>query len=192
MKGSLGPSEHISIDFTILLDKATIPALAGGGFLDEIRILEIRNGRHIFLSLQGEFQRTCFGVSLQKLAALGGKGIRNVDPGAAPETGGGMPDELWRMTDFIMNYGWECGNLFLERGDEGLCREIRECLDTAQPFGQHIISEGDIGVLSMGETLLRFLESLPDSVIPSGVYDKVIRLGESKAAAIQVFQVFGD
>jgi hypothetical protein len=82
--------------------------------------------------------------------------------------------------------------LFLERGDEVLCMEIRECLDTAHPFGQHIISEGDIGVLSMGETLLRFLESLPDSVIPSGVYDKVIRLGESKATAIQVFQVFGD
>jgi hypothetical protein len=97
-----------------------------------------------------------------------------------------MPDELWRMTDFIMTHGQRCASLFLERGDENLCKEIRECLDTASEFDQHIISEGEIGVLSMAETLLRFLDALPEAVVPAKVYDRAIKLGESKMTAMQV------
>lgn len=104
------------------------------------------------------------------------------------ETGGGLPDELWRMTDFILSYGRGCSSLFLERGDEGVCRGIRECLDTAKEFDPEIVLEGDIGVLSMAETLLRFLDALPESVIPAYLYDKVIRLSESRGSVIQVLR----
>ena len=80
MKGSLGPKEKISIDITILVGNNTIPLVAKGRKLDEILVLEIRNGRHIFLSLQGHFQRTCFGLPIEYLASFGGKGVRNIDP----------------------------------------------------------------------------------------------------------------
>ena len=189
MKGSLGPKEKISIDITILVGNNTIPFIAMGRTLDEILVLEIRNGRHIFLSLQGSFQRTCFGLPIEYLATFGGEGIRNLDPSARRYSGGGMPDELWRMTDFITKHGQGCGSIFLERGDEMLCRDIRESLDTAREFDQRLITEGEIGVLSMAETLLRFLEALPNSIIPENIYDKVIRIGENRGSIMEVHQI---
>jgi len=187
MKGSLGPKEQISIDITILIGNRTIPLVASGPPLDEILVIEIRNGRHIFLSLQGTFQRTCFGMPIEVLASLGGKGVRNVDSSARKLSGGGLPDEIWRMTDFIMSYGQGCGSVFLERGDEGLCRGIRECLDTAKEFDLTLISEGEIGVMSMAETLLRFLDALPESIIPEGVFPRAMRMAESKGSMMEVW-----
>jgi inositol polyphosphate 5-phosphatase INPP5B/F len=186
LNGSLGPKERISIDFTILLGNTTIRQLAYGKPLDEILVLEIRNGRHIFISLQGEFQRTCFGLPLEILVSFGGKGVRNVNTIPKKETGGGMPDELWRMTDFIMTYGQDCSSIFLERGDEALCKGIRESLDTATEFDQRLVSEGEIGVLSMAETLLRYLDALPTAIVPQEVYHKAIRMGESKGSIMEV------
>jgi hypothetical protein len=186
MKGSLGPKEKVSIEITILVGNTTVPLVAHGRPLDEILVLEIRNGRHIFVSLRGEFKRTCFGLPLDYLASLGGKGVRNVDPGARRMSGGGMPEELWRMTEFIRTYGRNCATIFLERGDEQLCREIRECLDTAKKFDEKLIAEAEIAVLSMAETLLRYLEALPSSIIPDAIYDKAIEIGESRGSGMEV------
>ena len=186
MKGSLGPKEQISIDITILIGNHTIPLVAAGGPLDEILVIEIRNGRHIFLSLQGDFQRTCFGMPIEVLASLGGKGVQNVDASARKLSGGGLPDEMWRMTDFIMSYGPGCGSLFLERGDEQLCRGIRECLDSAKEFDLKLISEGEIGVMSMAETLLRFLDALPTSIVPEDVYPRALKVIDSKGSTMAV------
>jgi inositol polyphosphate 5-phosphatase INPP5B/F len=186
MKGSVGPKEQISIDIMILVDNKTISFVAQGRSLDEILVLEIRNGRHIFLSLQGDFQRTCFGLPLEYLASFGGKGVRNVDPATRLSTGGGMPDEIWRMTEFILTHGQEYGSIFLERGDEILCRGIRESLDTASEFDSRLISEGEIGALSMAETLLRYLDALPISVIPANVYERAVKIAELKRSTMEV------
>ena len=161
--------------------------MSTGRPLDEILILEIRNGRHIFLSLEGQFQKTCFGMPIELLASFGGKGVRNIDitDEGRKYSGAGMPDELWRMTDFIMKYGKNCGSLFLERGDEIVGKGIREYLDTAKEFDSTL--EGEIGVLSMAETLLRFLEALPTSIIPSTVYEKAIRVAENRGSSVEAF-----
>jgi len=182
-KGSLGPTEEISIELTILVSDKTIPSVCTGRSLDEIVVLEIRNGRHIFLSLQGSFQRTCFGMPLEYLASFGGQGVGNLDFDARTRSGGGMPDELWRMTDFITTYGTDVGTVFLERGDAEVCRRIRECLDTAAPFDN---IGGDVGVLSMAETLVRFLDALPSGVIPNESYEKILRIGEAKISLVEV------
>ena len=184
-KGSLGPGEYMSLDFTILFDNRSTSHLAHGGPLDEILVLEIRNGRHIFISLVGNIVPTCFGLPLAVLAAYGGRGVRNV-AGTPEEHGGGMPDELWRMTDFIMTYGHNCGSLFLERGDEGLCREIRECLDCAKEWPGELVGEGEIGVLSMAETVIRFLDALPEGIVLGNVYEKVMRIVDTKGSVMQV------
>ena len=85
-----------------------------------------------------------------------------------------------------MSYGPGCGSLFLERGDEVLCRGIRECLDTAKEFDLKLISEGEMGVMSMAETLLRFLDALPTSVIPEDVYPKAVKIIDSKGSTMAV------
>jgi hypothetical protein len=90
------------------------------------------------------------------------------------------------MTDFLMRYGRTCGSLFLERGDERMCRGVRECLDTAREFEAVLVEEQEMGVLSMAETLLRFLDALPDSVIPAQLSEKALRLGESNGSVMQV------
>ena len=187
MRGTLGPNERVSIDFTVLVSNKMVSSVAYGRPLDEVLILEIKNGRHIFISLQGEFQRTCFGVPLEYLASLGGKGIRNVDLSSIRKpSGGGMPDELWRMTDFILTYGQSYASVFLERGDGTLCKGIRECLDTGREFDEKLGSMGEIGVLSMGETLLRYLDALPSSIIPTNAYDKAIKISEYKGSLMDV------
>jgi len=56
-------------------------------------------------------------------------------------------------------------------------------LDTAMPFDG---LEGDMGVLSVGETLLRYLDALPQAVIPENVYEQAIRIAESKGSIMEV------
>lgn len=182
-KASLGPTEQLTLEFTILVGNKTIPYVCAGKPLDEIIVLEIRHGRHIFLSLQGSFQRTCFGMPLEYLASFAGQGVRNVDSDARRPSGGGMPDELWRMTDFIGREGRDVGTVFLERGDAGVCRHIRECLDTAAAFEK---VEGEVGVLSMAETLVRFLDALPTGIIPAESYEKILWIGEAKISMVEV------
>ena len=180
----------MQIEITILVGNKTIPFVAQGRVLDEILVLEVRNGKHIFISISGEFQRTCFGLPLEYLASLRGKGVRNVDSKATQDAGGGMPDELWRMTEFILQHGKECGSVFQERGDETMCRSIREALDTAGEFDDRVTSKGEMGVLSMGETFLRYLEALPESIIPESLYDRAIRIAESKRPTMEASHLY--
>jgi len=190
MSGSLGPGESLTIDFTILVNNATIPYVSSGGPVDDILVLEIRNGRHMFISLSGYFLPSCFGVPLEVLSSYGGKGVRNISPSTTKResTGGGMPTELWRMTEYILTHGETCETIFLERGDERLCREIRECLDTAKDFDDKLL-DGELGVLSMAETLLRFLDALPKAVIPGEVYAQVMRISETAKSAMELVDV---
>lgn len=134
-------------------------------------------------------------MPLEYLSSFGDKGVRNINLDNEGQertySGGGIPDELWRMTDFIVNHGKDCpGSLFLERGDEMICKGIRECLDTAREFDIST-EQGEIGVLSMAETLLRFLEALPTSIIPASFYEKVIRIGEYRGSIVEVHFSFG-
>jgi hypothetical protein len=117
---------------------------------------------------------------------MGGRGVRNVSPVDVVVNGAGMPDEIWRMTDFIMKYGQGCGSVFLERGDEDLCRGIRECLDTAREFDVKVVQDGEMGVMSMGETLLRYLDALPTSIVPAEMVDRAIRFVDVKRSAMEV------
>jgi inositol polyphosphate 5-phosphatase INPP5B/F len=186
-KGNIGPQESRKIEFTILVNEQIVRKTALEGHLDEILVLEFHNGRHIFISLQGAFQRTCFGLPLETLIAFRGKGVRNVpDTPTATDGSGGMPDELWRMTDFILKYGTNCPSLFLERGDERLCKIIRESLDTAAEFDEKLVSEGEAAVLSVAETVIRFLDALPTAIIPEGVSERALRVGEMRGSMMEV------
>ena len=125
-------------------------------------------------------------MPLEYLASFGGQGIR--DGAARRRSGGGMPDELWRLTEYILTRGQAVGTVFLERGDEGICRRVRECLDTAVAFDG---VEGEVGVLSVGETLMRFLEALPEGIVSAEAYEKLVRMGEMKVSMLEVGSQYG-
>lgn len=70
---------------------------------------------------------------------------------------------------------------------------IREALDTGNEFDLTILenneSNDNIGLFSMAETLLMFLDSLPDSVIPSSFYYRCLDASISKEDSIIVNRI---
>ncbi|KAJ3079877.1 Type II inositol 1,4,5-trisphosphate 5-phosphatase, partial [Physocladia obscura] len=51
-----------------------------------------------------------------------------------PERNSSIPNELWRLVDFIYRYGMDVDNLFKISGDATLVQYIVECLDTGAEF----------------------------------------------------------
>jgi len=68
----------------------------------------------------------------------------------------------------------EEANIFFQSGSEEEVAQIRECLDTGESFSTH-----DFSVHSMAETLLRFLASLDESVIPPALYHHALEASSS-------------
>lgn len=75
-----------------------------------------------------------------------------------------IPKELWRLIDHLYKYGMDCESIFIQRGINTEISEIRECLDTGKAFTKYELH-------SVGEALVRFLESLQDPVFPESLCD---------------------
>lgn len=95
-----------------------------------------------------------------------------------------VPVPIWRLADFIFNHGPETENLFLSTGFEEEVSQIQNCLDAGTSIPDELATEA--GLLSAAELLLRFLDSLPDSVIPSEHYQEAINACEDPKAADEV------
>ena len=80
------------------------------------------------------------------------------------ETTLSIPKELWRLIDHLYKYGMDAESIFIQRGITTEISTIRECLDTGKAFTRYEIH-------SVGEALVRFLESLQDPVFPSSLCD---------------------
>merc|ERR1712013_14144 len=78
---------------------------------------------------------------------------------AASESTLSIPKELWRLMDHLYKYGMDTESIFIQRGITTEISEIRECLDTGKAFTRYEMH-------SVGEALVRFLESLQDPVWP--------------------------
>lgn len=76
------------------------------------------------------------------------------------------------MVEFLIKHGLDTENLFLESGQIELFRKIQDCLDADQPLSESLC--GKMGIQSVSESLLIFLESLVQPVIPSGLYEQCI------------------
>lgn len=88
------------------------------------------------------------------------------------------------MVDFIYKHGMKTESVFLTPGDTKLKDHIRICLDTGMAFDMDGAEE--LNVYSMAETLLNFLEALPEPVIPFALYQKCL---DAHAAYHQAKQV---
>jgi len=80
-----------------------------------------------------------------------------------------IPKELWRIIDFIYKKGIDAESLFLHSGVQDELESIREALDTGSSFDNQ-----NINVHSMAETLILFLESLGEPVIPFHLFEQAI------------------
>lgn len=218
--GMIMPGEKLRVSFVMLIDRRSAPSLnMGQEQIDDILILHLINGKDYFISVSGKYCPTSLAVSLDYLARLP-KPIRHMDPlvdSLLPiENQLSVPLVLWRIVDFLHQYGMEVENLFLNSGNQETMLYIRECLDTGADFDLDRLlidpthappptTELDTqfepppidpvsnpfldGIHSMAEMLIRFLEALPVPVIPYSLYDLCLEASViGKDAAIQALE----
>lgn len=180
--GMLAPGESTEIVFVTLVDKMTAPSLnSNKEKLDDILILHLENGKDFFISVSGTYMKSSFGCSLAELVRYP-QPIRDSTPMPEIEKFSKLrvPKELWRIVDYIYKNCMDEEDLFLESGDQEEMERIREALDTGAEFGKVDNPH------SMAETLLTFLGSLSEPVIPSDKYRQVLEASQSYAHARQM------
>lgn len=104
--------EKLKISFTVLIDHTLAPKLnTGEEKLEDILILHLENGKDYFISVNGQYIPTCFGVSLDMLSRLN-KSVRESQSDLLALSKGihgppllSVPKELWRMVDYIYHFG---------------------------------------------------------------------------------------
>jgi phosphatidylinositol-bisphosphatase len=178
MYGMLIPGESETIiKVTVKIDNVTANALSTGReVLEDILILRLENGRDYYITVTGQYARSCFGMSVDELVMYA-EPIRNIplDPirraeyvennisSGATAAALCVPKELWRVIDAIYQKGLHNKDLFTTSGLPDEMNEIRECLDTGSAFGE-------FNIHSMAETLISFLASLSSPIVPRSMF----------------------
>jgi len=167
--GVMVPREKVNISLTVHVDNTSAPALnSASDKIEDILILHLENGKDYFITVTGNYLTSSFGNSLEYLVRFP-NAIRNSQPLPAHEQKLSIPKELWRVIDFIYKKGPNEEGLFLQSGVQKEMEIIRECLDTGESFAPYNVS-----IHSMAETVIRFLESLPEPVIPYSLYNQAL------------------
>lgn len=185
--GTLMPGEKQEIKVTILVEGPDMAFEVGSGRekLDDVLVLHLEQGKDYFVSLQGAYMPTCFGCQLENLARIP-QPIRNASSLLKPEDSLRIPKELWRLADFIFRNGLEEPDIFSQRGIPAEMSIIRECLDTGADIPTNLSAH------SVCETVLEFLSSLAQPVIPVVYYTQAIDSGASYAFCKQIVEALPD
>eukprot|EP01028_Stygiella_incarcerata_P008489 TRINITY_DN3701_c0_g1_i2.p1 TRINITY_DN3701_c0_g1~~TRINITY_DN3701_c0_g1_i2.p1 ORF type:complete len:754 (+),score=198.34 TRINITY_DN3701_c0_g1_i2:598-2859(+) len=153
--------------------------------LDDILILHLKNGRDHFVSVQGNFLRSCFGNSLENLVRIHGA-VRFTNPEDCTDAvllkkdrkKLKIPKELWRIVDYLHKNAMEEEGLFDDAGDPQEIVFIMGKLDQNETLDGF---EGSIH--SVAHCLLQFLSSVSPTVVPREMYRRVIDSASSAKAA---------
>eukprot|EP01156_Anaeramoeba_ignava_P022426 Anaeramoba_ignava/c20646_g2_i1.p1 GENE.c20646_g2_i1~~c20646_g2_i1.p1 ORF type:complete len:751 (+),score=175.99 c20646_g2_i1:205-2457(+) len=169
LNGFILPGTKLEIKFTIHVDNSTAHLLnIGKEELDEIVILHFENGKDHFVSIHGEYLKSCFGMNLETLVQIE-EPIRDIkEISKESEAKMIIPKEIWRLVDYLNLYGMDEEYIFVESGNIGEMEYLRECLDTGSAFNFN----GSLH--SVAETLIMLLESFPIPIILS--YQKIIKI----------------
>ncbi|KAI9290691.1 DNase I-like protein [Neoconidiobolus thromboides FSU 785] len=135
--GMIMPGEKLRVNFIMLVDRRSAPTLnMGKENLEDILILHLVRGKDYFISISGNYLPTCFAVPLEYLARLPRpiRQMSNTSELFSIDNMVSVPHVLWRMADFIYQYGMDVENLFLNPGEQETMVYIRECLDTGNEF----------------------------------------------------------
>ena len=159
--GIIPPGESLQVTLCVTVSVESSAALTSGrDLLEDILIFRLENGRDYFVTVSGDYLKSCFGNSVDFLISCPGpvRFFNSLAP--APNKVLGIPKELWRIVDYIYRASLDEPNLFFTVGDPAEIAIIRECLDTGTDFGS------SLNIHSMADTLLRFLECITEPVFP--------------------------
>eukprot|EP00013_Stygamoeba_regulata_P012357 CAMPEP_0177683742 /NCGR_PEP_ID=MMETSP0447-20121125/32010_1 /TAXON_ID=0 /ORGANISM="Stygamoeba regulata, Strain BSH-02190019" /LENGTH=221 /DNA_ID=CAMNT_0019193443 /DNA_START=1 /DNA_END=666 /DNA_ORIENTATION=+ len=93
-----------------------------------------------------------------------------------------IPKELWRIVDYLFQHGLDQENLFHQSGVQSVMDAMVAALDTGKEL-PWVPEEATDYVCSMGEVLIRFLDSLHESVIPASLHRLALDASQSGSAA---------
>ena len=188
--GFVMPGDKCDVSIQIRVDKKTAgPLTSGQDQLYEILVLHLVGGKDIFITVSGEYQRSTFGASIEALVRMTvpiceltvsailqlegttspTKGLDEADAGKITNDPYPVPKELWFLCDLITSLGLQQENLFLQPGLRSEIAHLREWLDTGLP-----VTKPEVSIHSAAETLLLFVESLREPVIPFSKYNHCI------------------
>ena len=149
--------------------------------MDDVLVLRIENSKDFYIPVTTDYQRSCYGMSLEELVYTH-EPVRNTRlPGSLQQwedvsTNGipqptstrlSIPKELWRLVDAL----WSSGavrekDLFSTHVDPADVAKIRNSLDCGVDFPRmesHVYAEA----------LVSFLAALPKPIIPSDMCPSV-------------------
>jgi phosphatidylinositol-bisphosphatase len=128
---------------------------------------ETLNGKDYFISLSGTRLKSAFGNSLSSL-------VMQPFPVRAeryyPTLKLKIPKEMWRLCDWLYKNGMQCSEIFIRNGKTPQLEELRDRLDTGVDF------PAEVDPYSIAETLLTFLNSLRDPLIPFESYSSALNV----------------
>ncbi|KAG2235121.1 hypothetical protein INT48_006502 [Thamnidium elegans] len=159
LSGVLAPGEKVVIRFEITIDPTiSAPLNRGEQTLSDILILRLENCKDFFISVDGDYVKTCFGVPLEQLSEMpvpiSEAAARNLEmssqySGSPPSSPVpplnqiNLPKQLWKVMNFLWNSNMFCiESLFLEHGDLIVSTYIKKCLDNQEQFDTNILLGG--------------------------------------------------
>ena len=163
--GTLMPNEEALISFVVLVEGTGVESKLGLGKteMDDILILRLEQGKDYYVSLRGRYMQSSFGCPLESLVRLV-EPVRTASLLLKPEESLRIPKELWTLSDWMYRNGLSEPDVFLQRGIPEEMATLRECLDTGESFPENV------SAYSVAETMLDFLRSLTQPVIPIVYY----------------------
>ncbi|KAI0049485.1 DNase I-like protein [Auriscalpium vulgare] len=198
LTGFLLPGEAMPLTFRVLVTRTSAARLNLHQVkLSVLLILHTALGQDLFISASGKYESTCFGNSLATLTRLPGpirelKGEEDLIPEAQSRN---SSREAMKLVNWLMsNDVATVDDLFFARGDEELVAQIRECLDTGTDFPappkpppHHTIDPSY--ARAVATTLVDFLDSLPEPVIPVALHVRCAGIA-SRDAAYEMLSLF--
>jgi len=183
--GFIMPGEKCEVNLRINVDKTTAHMLnAGKDKLYDILVLHLLGGKDIFITVSGDYDKSCFGCSIDSLVRLKVP-IAQLSPGQVLSLESGefnklpesfltsptyeIPKEIWFLCDMMQCLGLGQENLFLQPGDRQEILTLRDWLDTGLPKQRPVVS-----IHSVAEAMLILLESLKEPVIPYSMLNRCL------------------
>lgn len=180
-KKCISADEACEIQLKVLINKTSACKMnAGTDKLYDILVLHLYGGKDIFITVNGTYQRSCFGCSIEVLVNLN-LPIRKVPAGklieleskrdqcVANHSTYSIPKEIWFLVDHIYLHGLKESNLFEQPGLHCEVLQIRDWLDSGS------VDPIPGSIHSVAEALLLLLESTADPIIPYNLQSVCLR-----------------
>ncbi|EFC42384.1 phosphatidylinositol polyphosphate 5-phosphatase [Naegleria gruberi] len=182
-----GETEEIKVTISVSTQKA-LKLLSGEDKIDDILILHLKNGRDHFISITGTYIQSCFGSTLDKLVKQKCPVLKSESDVELSSFDKDLkiPKELWRLIDLIYHNGMKEEGLFKYSGAAREVHYIRQCLDEGSPLLNPVSNH------SIAESLMTFLESLREPVVPFKFYQMCLNASTNSATCHHLISMLPD